>query len=783
MRACLAILKDSFREAVASRILTISLVSIVVVLIAIAPLGLDNAPSTQLRPYELVDVQGFLKTLNDGRTTENTPSAHVWSLMTEEQQNQVQEWLKPEDPPNADGRGRSRPGRIQFQVLEVVNRLLPMPTFYNPKNWEKVDLSDDLRPADDPGISKDKLAVRNLKRLARAFPRSIDIRDETSLSLAYGSITLYGPLRVPPTQMNRLIDETIILILSVFLGFFGVFSSLLVTATIIPRTFEPGEISLLLSKPIRRSVLFVTKFIGGCAFTFLCAALLVTGVWFLLWIRFGLWRPELLLCIPLYVFLFAIYFSVSALAGAIWRNSIVSLALVVVFWIIVTTAGAIHRFMDDVYIRSQQIAEITAAGPEVFVVDGSRNVHRWDSEKSDWVSIFEYNGGNSFQQSLQRMFGSGLRARIVATPDGERIYSLQPEFSRFGGVAPATLVSGDRENDYHREVEAASPEPVFAAFMTRDGQIILPGVRGIHKYVGVSEQVKKWQAFLKGPLGGLLPMSTSARGFEILTPKEMPTLSRDAVVAFNPSDDSLAFWDNGSLSTWNRNEDGKYSIGVQRTFEEKQSAVIATGGDFVLSALADGRVLILDRSTLETTAEGSIPKGDKPKVAEFAADGSWAVVLTHSGKVVVFSGKEKAFLRWTPRENGSVSAVSFSQDHQLIVCNGRRSLSFYPQASAAADKTLTGSTSWPFQVYDFLVLPLYKLLPKPSELDNAVRYLVTGEKSVVVESGQDGPVTSATEDLNQERVTFDLKASFLSNLGFIAVMLAAGCVYLIRKDF
>ena len=67
MRACLAILIDSFREAAASRILWIALATIVVVLLALTPLGFKTATSTQLRPLDLVDTELFLKTLAEGK--------------------------------------------------------------------------------------------------------------------------------------------------------------------------------------------------------------------------------------------------------------------------------------------------------------------------------------------------------------------------------------------------------------------------------------------------------------------------------------------------------------------------------------------------------------------------------------------------------------------------------------------------------------------------------------------------------------------------------------------
>ena len=49
MRAYFAILKDSFREAIASRVLLIALAGIVVVLLLLAPFGLSTDKSTSLK--------------------------------------------------------------------------------------------------------------------------------------------------------------------------------------------------------------------------------------------------------------------------------------------------------------------------------------------------------------------------------------------------------------------------------------------------------------------------------------------------------------------------------------------------------------------------------------------------------------------------------------------------------------------------------------------------------------------------------------------------------------
>jgi hypothetical protein len=64
-----------------------------------------------------------------------------------------------------------------------------------------------------------------------------------------------------------------------------------------------------------------------------------------------------------------------------------------------------------------------------------------------------------------------------------------------------------------------------------------------------------------------------------------------------------------------------------------------------------------------------------------------------------------------------------------------------------------------------------------------VKYLVTGKKSVEVSGDPEGRSVGGSDDLNQQRITFDLSVSLWSNLAFIAVMLGLGCVYISRRDF
>jgi len=772
MRACFAILKDAFREAAASRILWLALGAIALVLAVLAPMGLKSVPSTRLRPFELVDAEGLLKTLQQGSTDTAGPAHHIWTQFDPK----TQENIRGLTPPGPEASTRDA-RRFQNRIVDAVNSLLDHDDFYLPDKWKSplwdaASIDADLRNTDPAGLTKPQRAVRNLKRFTAAFADAIDIQDEKSLELSYGTMTLFGPLRLPPSQTDDLINEIIIGVLTIFLGFFGVFGSLLVTASIIPRTFEPGEISLLLSKPVRRIMIYLTRFSGGCIFTLLCAAELVTGTWLLLGFRFGLWRAELLLCIPLYVFLFAIYYSVSALAGAVWRNAIVSLILVVLFWIVQTTAGVVNGFMADAWLPGQQIEDVAFAGDQVFALDGSRSVLRWNAQLQDWQPIMQQENPGAAQ--LLGMLAGGRRYGLAVSPDGRRVHTLQADFSRFGQAGSATLIRGEAD-EFAREALAGTPEAIFGIWNDSSGALILVGLRNVHLYEGVSGNQADARQWLRGMLGNMVP--AGSRGFKTLTTGRREILRPDAAVAFSQDDAAIVSWDQGRMSRLQRLPDGTYQQAVTREVTKDLAAVIAAAPTRIIVAQSDAVVRILDEN-LNEIEQLNLPPAEKPKRCEISRDGSRGAVLTHSGKIFLWY---PGSLQPLPGSHSTrFASVSFLQDGRLAVSE-RRTLSILdPDSGQPETLQYSGQQAWPYALYDYLVRPLYKVFPKPSELDYAVRYLVTGETSIRINDGQE---RSSTDNLEDKRIVFDPWSSLWSNLLFILVMLGCGCVYLIRSDF
>lgn len=779
MKAILAILVDSYREAAASRVLWVALAGIAILLLALAPLSLDTGLSDALRNRDVVNFDSFASAMNDQRNQPATPAAHIWSLLSKQDRTTVESWVA-DTGGNDAARAENLRRRHQREAVEILNGLIGRAEFFHAASWAEVSLPDDLAETTPDQESVRQLRHRNLKRLAAAFPRSFRVSDEAILTLAYAGIPVQIPIPVSPGQIDTVFNGAVVFVLSTFLGFFGIFASLLVTAGLIPRTFEPGEISLLLSKPVRRWVLFNTKFVGGCMFTFFCATLLVGGVVMLLWLRFDRWRPELLWCVPLYVFLFAIYFSVSALAGAIWRNPIVSLSFVVAFWVVITVAGVVEGLMG-LYLTSQQIVNVTVAGDEVFMTDMQRLAYRWDVDGADWTPVLTESGGDAFGRAMQNVTGGGRRPRVLVSADGRTATLFNPVFSRGSSAVSANVIAGTADDAFEGEKKATTTTPVLDASLTRDGRLIVAGTSGVFEFAGANEQEQRVREFLNRRTGGLISAGT-ASAFKSLTNREYPAFPGVAVVTIDPVDGAIIYADKGKLTRSVRGEDGNYSVATTRNLGDRQTVLLAAASGILAIAGEDGSIRICDAATLADKSSDTFTSGEQPRAVEVAPNGQFVAVLSHGSEVVVCNVESGTWTRHEAGVTDGTSVIGFDAAGSLLISDGRRTLRAVHPETLEVVRRYSGSTGLAAALFDHLIHPLYVVLPKPSELDHLVQWIVTGEKTVAI-NDSDPDEADGSSNLQQTRITVDLWRSFWSNVAFVGVMLLSGCLYLGRRDF
>ena len=779
MRPYLAILKDSFREAIASRVLLIALVGIVVLLLLLSPFGLSTNKATELRRSELRRPELFLKKLIAGADKQTTPQAHLWSLLGDAEQQHLREMLNPKSGDQFSGRRGPVGNAMRRQLVDQINELLRNEEFYHAQNWRDIRLSEEgTELAGRSDLRDRELHRRNLLLLVAAFPREIHVTESTAISLNYAGATVIGPIPLTPSEFEPIFDRIVLGVVGVFLGFFGVFGSLLVTGGIIPRTFEPGEIALLLSKPILRSGLFLTKVLGGCIFTLLYASLLVTGIWLLLGIRMDTWQHALLWCIPVYVFLFMLYYSISAVAGAIWRNAVVALAMVVLFWVGLQIVGVTKETLEERLVRKLGIKEIMVAGESLITVNGQRDAFIWNEAVSGWEKIFEESSNNLYG-IVGRFMASGTRFVPVYDAKNDRILALHMMLSRFGGFGAPELIAGYSEDDWERVTLGRVPDITGTILVGGDGRILLPSSRRIHQYVGLSDREQQAASFLSRISAGLL--GSGMKSFREVQPDNMPDLGDNFSAAIDPLSNSLLLFGNGRLHQLASTDDGRYAL--SRTLEcgTQEPGVVAVSGRHAVLALSSGHIRVLDTATLETVHEQHLNVGIVPRICIAAPDGSALALLTHAETVLLFDAESGQPIKWEVPENERCSGVAWSPDGHLFVSDGRLAVRKYDITRGSILGEWAGETSWVYQFYDYVVEPLWTVLPKPSQLEDFVGYIMSDNG--VVASREAPSRLVRPDNLQQDRNAFDPVLVLRDNAIFLAVTLFFGCVYVSTRDY
>jgi ABC-2 type transport system permease protein len=111
-----------------------------------------------------------------------------------------------------------------------------------------------------------------------------------------------------------------------------IFFSLISTASFIPSMLEKGTIDLLISKPLSRSTILISKYLGAVLFVFLSMVFLMGSIWLILSLKSGYWDPTFLLSIFFLTFAFAVMYSIVVLVGLTTQSTIV--AILVNFFLI-----------------------------------------------------------------------------------------------------------------------------------------------------------------------------------------------------------------------------------------------------------------------------------------------------------------------------------------------------------------------------------------------------------------------------------------------------------------
>lgn len=772
MRPYLAIIKDSFREAFASRVLWLTLGLIATFLLAIAPLSLDPGLAAELESEEIIDGYGLAAELVSASQS-NEPSAarHLWSILSSSIRDKVKEGAE-----NAES-SRGRRGRLRREW----NAVLESPNFYDPEAWQDVKLGDDLQALvtrDD--LNEASLRARNRRLLAAAFPEHIRLDRTEVMYLSYFRWRFDVPIPISPEGKANLVNEVIVATCAILLGFFGVFISILVTASLVPKTFEAGEISLLLSKPVLRPLLFLTRFLGGCAFTLVNAAFLMVGLWLVVGLRFSVWNPQLLLCVPIYLFLFMIYYAVSATAGAVWRNAILAICLTLVFWFALFLIATARESVEQLVIAPNRLNTITSIGNEPLVVNESLEVLQWSemtpTGAPGWTEVFRDTSGGPPRFARRFAYaGSGFQPKY--DPHRDRILALEALPGRFGSRGSSRLLVGHREQDWQRESAGQAPTPIHSLCVDPQGRVILVGYDHIYEFTGESVEMSPAQEWIVNQLSGFIKFGNN-EAFRELRP-EIEEWKAPFATAMDATTGALAVYSDGMLSVLERDENGAYQVAIERDHiaEEKKSALLALTAEHLVFAHESGRVSLHDRGSLDEVATFEPFTDEHPQQAAASPNGRWLAVLSEDRNAWVYDVREQVDRSDSVPGQGDLHAIAFDDQNQLIVADRTSRVRVLASETMQIKRELAPPLDIAEISYRYLIQPLYFLLPKPGELNQVVNHLLTQSDSELESDQSDrDPFSDSSENV-------DLWAPFWSNLAFLVTILGYACWHVSRRDY
>jgi hypothetical protein len=180
----------------------------------------------------------------------------------------------------------------------------------------------------------------------------------SGVTVLTGELTLaFGAIRVPLARDTRGAVHFLELILAGGVAdTLGLLLTLIWTAGFLPSFLEGRSISVLLAKPAPRRVLLLGKYVGVLAFVLFQSVIFVGGTWVAIGLRTGIWDPVYLLCIPLLLLHFSIFFGVSVLLAVFTQNAVVCVFGSIAFWFVAWSMNfGRHAFVTSTDLVSESM--------------------------------------------------------------------------------------------------------------------------------------------------------------------------------------------------------------------------------------------------------------------------------------------------------------------------------------------------------------------------------------------------------------------------------------------
>ncbi len=771
MRPYLAIVKDSFREAFHSRVLWVVLLIITLFLLLSSLLSYRQTLTVGVQEDDIrwPKLVAELQKTKAGKG--NRGAQHIWSLLSSPAKAVIENYKPLPKIPKFDD-----PAKHAEQVRPLLSDLqgiLNRQDLYDSVHFATASLRMEGKELvrRDKTLSKEEKLRLNRLLLEGAFGEAIKDSESTSLVLCIAWKDLTDPFPMSKSMLVAAVRSALPFLVDKGLLAIGLLIAIIVTAPAIPHTFDPGSLHLLLSKPIFRSLLYLSKFLGSCAFVLLCATYLFIGLYALLGVRWAVWEPRLLWCIPIYVFVFAVYYSVASLAALLWRNVIVSILVAIVFWALCFTVGVSKQYFEYSMNRAR-VREIVPVPESLVVVDANNTPLAWDEQHHRWNIVLLSQELRDLRQTIILFSGLPGFPGPIYDPKDKRLLAVLPSISN----GQQLLCTGAQEDDFAYREGPASPANALALLNEPDGTPLLFTSQGIYRAegdLGVAPDEIKFLGY-KLPIAGRGPLRD-------VGPTPAQTFDEPFAATFAP-DGTLFTYSRGKLQRFTKNKDGKYALDKSEKLNgknQRQGWIAATNEHFVLG-LRDGRIQLRDLQTLEVRSTLEPAPEERPRAIVASPDGKLLAVVMEKRQLYLLAAGGKQFQLAPVSGQGDVSAIAFTADNKLLVADLVDRLTEYDTSTWQRTRRFSPPMQFQALAYHYVLNPIYTICPKPGEFYRTITYLLL-EQAPPPEPNENGEMPDDEPDPSR-RIRSPFEPVY-SSAAFMIVMLALGCLYMERQEF
>jgi len=191
--------------------------------------------------------------------------------------------------------------------------------------------------------------------------------DEEGMSLAGMRI---GFIPVNTDIIPRDVFYKIIFInlgIGIWLTWAAAILALVSTSGIMPEMVSSGSIDTMISKPISRFRLFLTKYVLALLFVALQVGVFSLACFLVIGFRGGAWEAGIFLAIPIVIAFFSFLYCFCALVGIVTRSTIAALLLTILFWLLIFVANAADAILVQFREQFRYLVEEREARIELMI--------------------------------------------------------------------------------------------------------------------------------------------------------------------------------------------------------------------------------------------------------------------------------------------------------------------------------------------------------------------------------------------------------------------------------